>query len=160
MITSTREEGERRERDAKAGGVFCVRVVRSYADCLYANVSTYVVWLSARASASLPVSRSLLTHSLPVCFIYQVKGLDTESLEISHIQVNRAQKQRRRTYRAHGRTNPYMSSPCHIELILTEDQDGTVQKPVEEEAPKKKKISKKKLARQRLQQGAGGMDML
>ena len=46
------------------------------------------------------------------------------------------------------------------ELILTEDQDGTVQKPVEEEAPKKKKISKKKLARQRLQQGAGGMDML
>ena len=49
-----------------------------------------------------------------------MKGLDTESLEISHIQVNRAQKQRRRTYRAHGRTNPYMSSPCHIEMILSE----------------------------------------
>ena len=27
----------------------------------------------------------------------EVKGLDTESLEISHIQVNRAQQQRRRT---------------------------------------------------------------
>jgi large subunit ribosomal protein L17e len=25
---------------------------------------------------------------------------------------------RRRTYRAHGRINPYMSHPCHIELIL------------------------------------------
>merc|ERR1719329_492426 len=50
----------------------------------------------------------------------EVKGLDTEALEISHIQVNRTQKQRRRTYRAHGRTNPYMSSPSHIELILSE----------------------------------------
>ena len=28
--------------------------------------------------------------------VSQVKGLDTEALEISHIQVNRAQKQRRR----------------------------------------------------------------
>eukprot|EP01047_Picozoa_sp_COSAG01_P021058 COSAG01_NODE_1210_length_11227_cov_46.803019_2_plen_90_part_00 len=89
-----------------------------------------------------------------------MKGLDPDYLKITHIQVNRAQKQRRRLYRAHGRINPFMSNPCHIELILTEDQDGTVQKPVEEEAPKKKKISKKKLARQRLQQGAGGMDML
>merc|ERR1712037_780151 len=48
----------------------------------------------------------------------EVKGLDTENLEITHIQVNRAQKQRRRTYRAHGRTNPYMSSPSHIELFI------------------------------------------
>merc|ERR1719481_1269840 len=29
-------------------------------------------------------------------------------------------KMRRRTYRAHGRINPYMSSPCHIEMILVE----------------------------------------
>lgn len=35
----------------------------------------------------------------------QVKGLDTDNLFISHIQVNQAQKQRRRTYRAHGRIN-------------------------------------------------------
>lgn len=35
----------------------------------------------------------------------QVKGLDVDSLYISHIQVNQAQKQRRRTYRAHGRIN-------------------------------------------------------
>merc|ERR1712187_961622 len=42
----------------------------------------------------------------------EVKGLDTENLEIFHIQV----------YRAHGRTNPYMSSPCHIGLVLCEKE--------------------------------------
>ncbi|KAL0447249.1 UNVERIFIED_CONTAM: 60S ribosomal protein L17-2 [Sesamum latifolium] len=53
----------------------------------------------------------------------EVKGLDVDALYISHIQVNQAQKQRRRTYRAHGRINPYMSSPCHIELILSEKEE-------------------------------------
>merc|ERR1712137_952247 len=48
------------------------------------------------------------------------KGLDTSNLIVKHIQVNQSPKQRRRTYRAHGRINPYMSNPCHIELILTE----------------------------------------
>jgi large subunit ribosomal protein L17e len=52
----------------------------------------------------------------------QVKGLDVDNLYISHIQVNRAMRQRRRTYRAHGRINPYMSSPCHVELILAEKE--------------------------------------
>ncbi|KAL5229540.1 hypothetical protein ABZP36_028316 [Zizania latifolia] len=52
-----------------------------------------------------------------------VKGLDVDNLYVSHIQVNQAQKQRRRTYRAHGRINPYMSSPCHIELILSEKEE-------------------------------------
>ena len=36
------------------------------------------------------------------------KGLDTSNLIVKHIQVNQAPKQRRRTYRAHGRINPYM----------------------------------------------------
>ncbi|KAL8253558.1 hypothetical protein R6Q59_031779 [Mikania micrantha] len=53
----------------------------------------------------------------------EVKGLDVDALFISHIQVNQAQKQRRRTYRAHGRINPYMSSPCHIELTLSEKEE-------------------------------------
>ncbi|WJX15339.1 hypothetical protein P8452_05491 [Trifolium repens] len=35
----------------------------------------------------------------------EVKGLDVDALYVSHIQVNQAQKQRRRTYRAHGRIN-------------------------------------------------------
>jgi len=52
------------------------------------------------------------------------KGLDTSKLIVKHIQVNQAPKQRRRTYRAHGRINPYMSNPCHIELILTEAEEA------------------------------------
>jgi len=79
----------------------------------------------------------------------EVKGLDTESLEISHIQVNRAQKQRRRTYRAHGRTNPYMSSPCHIEMILSEKVAPVAKGEDEEETKKPKKLSLKRLAQQR-----------
>ncbi|XP_050509580.1 60S ribosomal protein L17-like [Diabrotica virgifera virgifera] len=47
-------------------------------------------------------------------------GLDVDRLVIGHIQVNKAVCLRRRTYRAHGRINPYMSSPCNIELWLTE----------------------------------------
>ena len=33
------------------------------------------------------------------------KGLDTGNLIVKHIQVNQAPKQRRRTYRAHGRVS-------------------------------------------------------
>lgn len=44
----------------------------------------------------------------------------------------------------------YMSSPCHIEVILTEREDA-VAKPDDEE-PAKKKESKKKLKRQKMQQ--------
>lgn len=36
----------------------------------------------------------------------EVKGLDCSTLVVSHIQVNEAPKQRRRTYRAHGRVCP------------------------------------------------------
>ncbi|CEO95143.1 Ribosomal protein L22 [Plasmodiophora brassicae] len=53
----------------------------------------------------------------------EAKGLDPKTLVISHIQVNQAPMQRRRTYRAHGRINPYMSAPCHIEMVLTQKND-------------------------------------
>merc|ERR1711977_643252 len=52
----------------------------------------------------------------------ELKSLETDKLFISHIQVNKAQEQRRRTYRAHGRINPYMSSPCHVEVILSQKE--------------------------------------
>lgn len=52
----------------------------------------------------------------------ETKGLNTEELVIKHINVNPAPKQRRRTYRAHGRINPFMSNPCHIEIIVSEDE--------------------------------------
>ncbi|TEA37705.1 hypothetical protein DBR06_SOUSAS9210024, partial [Sousa chinensis] len=52
------------------------------------------------------------------------------------------------SYRAHGRINPYLSSPCHTEMILTE-KEQIVPKP-EEEVAQKKKISRKKLKKQKL----------
>merc|ERR1712059_237494 len=76
----------------------------------------------------------------------EYKGLDADHLIIEHIQVNRAAKMRRRTYRAHGRTNPYMSSPCHIEIALVEKEQAFVRG---ESEPEQKKVSKKKLQRQK-----------
>ena len=80
-----------------------------------------------------------------------VKGLDVDRLVIDHIQVNRAPKIRRRTYRAHGRINPYQSSPCHIELILSEKENvltrtgGTVDEPAAKKKESKKKLKKQKM---------------
>eukprot|EP00761_Pharyngomonas_kirbyi_P011149 gb/GECH01011174.1/.p1 GENE.gb/GECH01011174.1/~~gb/GECH01011174.1/.p1 ORF type:complete len:179 (+),score=21.99 gb/GECH01011174.1/:1-537(+) len=48
------------------------------------------------------------------------KGLKKNRLALSHVHVNHAAKMRRRTFRAHGRINPWMYSPCHVELFLTE----------------------------------------
>lgn len=50
----------------------------------------------------------------------EAKGLATEDLEIRNICINQAPKTRRRTYRAHGRINPYQGHPCHIEIHLAE----------------------------------------
>uniref|UniRef100_A0A2I3GTF5 Large ribosomal subunit protein uL22 n=1 Tax=Nomascus leucogenys TaxID=61853 RepID=A0A2I3GTF5_NOMLE len=62
----------------------------------------------------------------------ELKGLDVDSLVIE----------------AHGRINLYMSSPCHTEMILME-KEQIVPKP-EEEVAQKKKISQKKLKKQKL----------
>merc|ERR1712087_42430 len=78
----------------------------------------------------------------------EYKGLDADHLVVDHIQVNRAPKMRRRTYRAHGRINPYMSSPCHIEVCLVEKEQAFAKTSAE---PEKKKVSQKKLKRQKLQ---------
>merc|ERR1712115_365857 len=80
----------------------------------------------------------------------EYKGLDADHLVIEHIQVNRAPKMRRRTYRAHGRINPYMSSPCHIEVVLAENEEQIKAKATPLEEPSKKKVSQK-LRRQKLQ---------
>merc|ERR1711979_32947 len=77
----------------------------------------------------------------------EYEGLDADHLVIDHIQVNRAPHMRRRTYRAHGRINPYMSSPCHIEVTLVEKEQAFAR--AEEEPEKKKKESKKKLQKEK-----------
>ncbi|OWK09483.1 hypothetical protein Celaphus_00006619 [Cervus elaphus hippelaphus] len=65
----------------------------------------------------------------------ELKGLDVDSLVTEHIQDL-----------AHGRINPYMSSPCHIEILTEKEQ--IIPKP-EEEVAQKKKISQKKLNKQK-----------
>lgn len=80
----------------------------------------------------------------------ELKGLDVDSLVVTHVQVNQAQRGRRRTYRAHGRINAFMSSPCHIELIVSEK--GEVVKGEADEA-RPRKLSKVQLAR-KLRSGA------
>jgi len=94
----------------------------------------------------------------------ELKGLNTEGLHVSHIRVSEAPKQRRRTYRAHGRIGPYMSCPCHVELHLTEREVKAkkVKKTPKakkagdasaDAAKKKKKVSQKKLAKERAKGG-------
>ncbi|VCW66436.1 unnamed protein product [Gulo gulo] len=47
----------------------------------------------------------------------ELKGLDVDSLVMEYMRMNKAPKLRQR---ARGRVNPYMSFPCHTEMILTE----------------------------------------
>ena len=51
----------------------------------------------------------------------------------------------------------YMSSPCHVEMILVE-KDEEVRKP-EDDAQTRKKVSQKKLKRQKMKAAmSGGVD--
>ncbi|RNE99293.1 large subunit ribosomal protein L17e [Trypanosoma rangeli] len=62
------------------------------------------------------------------------KGLDPNKMVIKHVQVDEAARMRRRTYRAHGRITPYMCSPCHVQLFMTQPQERV---PVPKSQPKK-----------------------
>jgi large subunit ribosomal protein L17e len=48
------------------------------------------------------------------------KGLDPNKMVVKHIQVDQAARTRRRTFRAHGRIGPFMCSPCHVQMFLSE----------------------------------------
>jgi len=65
------------------------------------------------------------------------KRLNVDKLVVSNCQVNQAVKGRRRTFRAHGRINAYMSSNCHVQIRCEEREAKTKKAPVEE---KKKKL--------------------
>jgi large subunit ribosomal protein L17e len=79
----------------------------------------------------------------------EAKGLDVEKCVISHFACQRAVQGRRRTYRAHGRIGPYLSSNCHIEFIATEKAENV------KKADDKKsvRLTKKQAARTRLAVG-------
>jgi large subunit ribosomal protein L17e len=73
------------------------------------------------------------------------RQLDAEKCTITHVAVQRAVQGRRRTYRAHGRIGPYLSSNCHIEFIVTEKSG-----PVKREDKQQVRVTKKQAAKQRL----------
>ena len=81
----------------------------------------------------------------------ETKGLDLDKCVIAHVQCNQAVQGRRRTYRAHGRVTPYLSSNCHVELFISEKLDN-VKKGSEKKAVP---LSKKQFARQPLAVGGG-----
>ncbi|EPY25951.1 large subunit ribosomal protein L17e [Strigomonas culicis] len=62
------------------------------------------------------------------------KGLDANKMVIKHVQVDQAARMRRRTFRAHGRIGPYMCSPCHVQLFMSEKKQRV---PAPKSAPKK-----------------------
>jgi large subunit ribosomal protein L17e len=64
-----------------------------------------------------------------------------EKLVLKHVQVNRAARTRRRTFRAHGRIGAYMKSPCHIQLVAQLPSTQNVPVP-----PQPKIISRKWVA--------------
>nr|XP_035953576.1 60S ribosomal protein L17-like [Halichoerus grypus] len=97
-------------------------------------------WLKKSAEFLLHMLKNAENHA-------ELKGLDVDSLVMEQIQVNKAPKMWHRTYRAHCRINPHMSSPCHTEILTAKEQ--CVPKP-EEEVAQKKKISQKKLKKQKL----------
>jgi len=64
--------------------------------------------------------------------------LRTERCQITHVATQRAVSGRRRTYRAHGRISPYLSSNTHMEFHVTEKSA-----PVKREDKQKVRLTKK-----------------
>eukprot|EP01038_Epipyxis_sp_PR26KG_P004029 gene4029-5765_t len=107
-----------------------------------------VAWPQKATKTFLDLLRNIESNA-------ETKGLELDKVTITHVNCNQAPKMRRRTYRAHGRINAYMSSPAHVELIAEEKNEEIV-KEVDEKAPK---LSKKQVAqaRQRTVKIGGGV---
>ena len=72
------------------------------------------------------------------------KGLSVDTLVVNHVSVNQAAKMRRRTYRAHGRINAYLSSPTHIEMVASEAESLVPKSSV---APAKPKLTQQQIGK-------------
>ena len=69
------------------------------------------------------------------------KGLKKTSLYISHIAIQRARPGKRRTYRAHGRIDPFNSHPCHIEMFVEERAEKVPKSKAKAQFKKNQRIS-------------------
>ncbi|TDL23273.1 60S ribosomal protein L17 L23 [Rickenella mellea] len=78
------------------------------------------------------------------------KSLELEDLYVKNIVVQQAPKTRRRTYRAHGRINPYQGHPCHIEIILAAS-DEEVERSKDKDESKLVGLNRRQVARRRIE---------
>ena len=98
------------------------------------------------------------------------KNLELEDLYIKSIVVQQApvrlimpdspfmfsldfvsQKTRRRTYRAHGRINPYQGHPCHIEIILAVADEEVERAKDKDAISKLSGLNRRQVARKRIE---------
>ncbi|KAM6494362.1 Ribosomal protein L22/L17 [Amanita muscaria] len=79
------------------------------------------------------------------------KNIDVEDLSIKNIVVQQAPKTRRRTYRAHGRINPYQGHPTHVEIILAAS-NTEVEKATDKVVPSRlSTLNRRQVARRRIE---------
>jgi large subunit ribosomal protein L17e len=65
------------------------------------------------------LSLDKILEKSPMTYYFSKKGNYIKNLTIEHVQVDRAAKGRRRTYRAHGRIGPYLSCQAHVQMFAT-----------------------------------------
>ena len=75
--------------------------------------------------------------------------LNVDDCVINHVVVQRAVAGRRRTYRAHGRISPYLSSNCHVEFMCVQKS-----KDVKKADAPALRLTKKQAAQKRLAIGS------
>ena len=75
----------------------------------------------------------------------EFKRIDVDALVVSHVQVNQAPCMRRRTYRAHGRINAYMSHPAHVEIITSVEPTAVAKPTGPANIPSRKQLAQKRL---------------
>jgi len=79
------------------------------------------------------------------------KGIDVEGLLIRNIVVQQAPKTRRRTYRAHGRINPYQGHPCHVEVILAASEEEVERSKDKDAVQSYAGLNRRQVARRRIE---------
>ena len=116
----------------------------------YKTPGDKVAWPQKATKTFLDLLTNIASNS-------EAKGLDVSKVFLTHANCNQAPKMRRRTYRAHGRINAYMSCPAHISLVGEEKSEEIVK---EKEEVKVVKRSKKQLAQTRAKmiKAGGGVD--
>ena len=82
-------------------------------------------WPEKSVKVILSLLQNLLSNA-------ETKRLDTEKLVVKRVMVNQAMKGRRRTFRAHGRINAYLSCNCHVEIFAEEKVKDVKKARVEE----------------------------